>query len=303
MANVIIPQRFWVRRGTAAALTAANEVLYSGEWCLESDTGRMKCGDGLAAWNDLGYSVPGRADLTGLQDGDALIYSGSGDIWLPGVQVIDVNDLVGFPGGTTDVLRADGSFGPVAAGGGARGYANARLKVAGGSVGLADYGGTPTTIAAATNGQYFQPFSVERTITVATLYAEVTTLQATSVFRLGIYDNDESGSIHVPGTLLGQTGDLSGAATGNVGGALTPGVTLTPGLVYWSAMFSRGGNATFRAHPIANFPPAWLGRSVATNNNAYNHYRLTASWSVMPSTYPGSGAITSAAVPAVFLTE
>lgn len=303
MANVIIPQRFWVRRGTAAALTAANEVLYSGEWCLESDTGRMKCGDGLTAWNDLGYSVPGRADLAGLQDGDALIYSGSGDIFLPGVQVIDVNDLVGFPGGTTNFLRADGTFAaPGGGSGGARGYANARLRVAGGSVGLGDYGGTPTTIQTGTNGQYFQPFSVERNITVATLYAEVTTVQATAVFRLGIYDTNATGSAHVPGNLLGQTADLSGAALGNIGGALSPGVALVPGVVYWATLFARGGNANFRGQSLADFPPAWLGRPTSTSNNAYNHYRNTATWSVMPSTYPG-GTITSAVVPSIYLTE
>lgn len=304
MANVIIPQRFWTRRGTASALTAANEVLYSGEWCLETDTGRAKYGDGITAWNDLDYSVPGRADLTTLSDGDVLIWDGSSGVWVPGVQTIDVNNLIGFPGGTTNFLREDGTFAPPGAGGGARGYAMARLATSGGSVvALGDHGGNPTTIVAGTDRQYYQPFTVERNITIATLYADVSSAQATSVFRIGVYSNDDSGSSHVPGALLGETGDLSGAAIGNVGGSLTPSVSLVPGVVYWSCLASRGGNATFRAHPVANFTPAWFGRATTTTNNPYNHVLVVAAWATLPSPYPGGGALTSANIPAIYMTE
>lgn len=110
MANVIIPQRFWNRRGTAAALAAANETLYAGEWCLETDTGKAKFGDGVTAWNDLGYSVPGRFNLSGLAGGDTPVWDDVAEEWVPGSPEIDVNNLVGFPGGTSDFLRADGSF-------------------------------------------------------------------------------------------------------------------------------------------------------------------------------------------------
>lgn len=44
-----------LRRGTAAAWTAANPVLASGEPGVETDTGRQKVGDGVTAWNDLDY--------------------------------------------------------------------------------------------------------------------------------------------------------------------------------------------------------------------------------------------------------
>lgn len=85
MANVIIPQRFWNRRGTAAALTAANETLYAGEWCLETDTGKAKFGDGVSNWVSLGYAVPGRIDLTDLADGDALVWDAAAERWVPGI--------------------------------------------------------------------------------------------------------------------------------------------------------------------------------------------------------------------------
>jgi hypothetical protein len=44
------------KRGTAAVLTAANPVLREGEICVETDTGRIKLGNGTDAWNDLPYA-------------------------------------------------------------------------------------------------------------------------------------------------------------------------------------------------------------------------------------------------------
>ncbi len=43
--------------GTAAEWISANPVLLSGEWGKETDTGKMKNGDGVTAWNSLDYSV------------------------------------------------------------------------------------------------------------------------------------------------------------------------------------------------------------------------------------------------------
>jgi hypothetical protein len=56
MADVVIPYRFRVKRDTAAAFTAANTLLLSGEIGLETDTRRYKIGDGTTAWNSLPYS-------------------------------------------------------------------------------------------------------------------------------------------------------------------------------------------------------------------------------------------------------
>lgn len=84
MSTVIIPQRFWMRRGLAAALTSANETLYAGEVCCETDTGRAKIGNGVTAWNSLGYAVPGRINLTGLSDGYVLIWDDAAEEWVVG---------------------------------------------------------------------------------------------------------------------------------------------------------------------------------------------------------------------------
>src|SRR5262249_53026836 len=52
-----------LRRDTAARWAAANPVLASGEPGLESDTGRIKFGDGSTAWRDLAYFL-GHVDDT-----------------------------------------------------------------------------------------------------------------------------------------------------------------------------------------------------------------------------------------------
>lgn len=54
---------YQVRRGTAAQWTAQNPVLLSGEWGLETDTRRMKQGDGTTAWNSLNYALISPTDF------------------------------------------------------------------------------------------------------------------------------------------------------------------------------------------------------------------------------------------------
>ena len=65
------------RRDTAANWTAAGPTLLAGEIGYETDTGKIKIGDGVTAWASLAYlPIP---DSTGLLDGDLTI---SGDVTL-----------------------------------------------------------------------------------------------------------------------------------------------------------------------------------------------------------------------------
>ncbi|GAB3094888.1 hyaluronate lyase N-terminal domain-containing protein [Lysobacter terrae] len=59
MTNVIEVRRHWQRRGTAADWISVNPVLASGEFGYETDTGFLKIGDGIAAWNSLAYIFAG----------------------------------------------------------------------------------------------------------------------------------------------------------------------------------------------------------------------------------------------------
>lgn len=48
-----MPDSIQIRRNTAAAAAASNPVLALGEPGYETDTGVLKIGDGITAWNDL----------------------------------------------------------------------------------------------------------------------------------------------------------------------------------------------------------------------------------------------------------
>jgi len=56
-----------VRRGTASQWTSANPTLAAGEWGFETDTGKVKIGDGTTAWNSEPYIGAGDVTLTGTQ--------------------------------------------------------------------------------------------------------------------------------------------------------------------------------------------------------------------------------------------
>jgi hypothetical protein len=49
-------QRIQLRRDTASAWTAANPVLLAGEVGVETDTRRLKVGDGETSWTGLDYT-------------------------------------------------------------------------------------------------------------------------------------------------------------------------------------------------------------------------------------------------------
>jgi hypothetical protein len=80
--NVIIQ----FRRGTAAEWAAANPTLALGEVGYETDTKKIKVGNGSSAWNSLEYSAPDIADLAGVNlssasAGDVLTFDG--ETWVP----------------------------------------------------------------------------------------------------------------------------------------------------------------------------------------------------------------------------
>jgi hypothetical protein len=60
-----------LKRGTAAAWTSANTVLSAGEMGFETDTKKMKVGDGTTAWNSLSYTVTD-GDITAVVAGTGL---------------------------------------------------------------------------------------------------------------------------------------------------------------------------------------------------------------------------------------
>ena len=53
-----------IRRDTASNWTSANTVLAQGELGAETDTSKIKIGDGSTAWNSLGYLIDAGGYIT-----------------------------------------------------------------------------------------------------------------------------------------------------------------------------------------------------------------------------------------------
>jgi hypothetical protein len=64
-----------VRRGTASQWTSTNPTLAAGEFGFETDTNKLKCGNGSTAWNSLSY-INNDGDITGVTAGTGI--SGGG---------------------------------------------------------------------------------------------------------------------------------------------------------------------------------------------------------------------------------
>jgi hypothetical protein len=71
-----------IRRGSAASWTSANPTLAAGEFGFETDTNKLKCGNGTTAWTSLGY-ISNDGDITGVTAGTGLSGGGtSGSVTL-----------------------------------------------------------------------------------------------------------------------------------------------------------------------------------------------------------------------------
>lgn len=66
--------RIQVRRDTAENWASSNPILSSGEFGYETDTGKLKVGNGATTWNSLDYVT---ADVVHLSAND---FSGTGTI-------------------------------------------------------------------------------------------------------------------------------------------------------------------------------------------------------------------------------
>lgn len=114
-----------VKRGSASSWTSANTVLAAGEIGFETDTKKMKVGDGSTAWTSLGYTATD-GDISGVTAGTGLSGGGtSGAVTLnlstpvattnggTGLSSFTTGDLVYASGSNTLAARSIGSTGQV----------------------------------------------------------------------------------------------------------------------------------------------------------------------------------------------
>jgi len=77
-----------VRRGTASQWTSTNPTLASGEWGYETDTGKVKIGNGSTAWTSLSYTGAATGTVTSITAGTGL---SGGTITTSGTVAIDTS--------------------------------------------------------------------------------------------------------------------------------------------------------------------------------------------------------------------
>lgn len=98
---------FKLRRGTAAAWLSADPVLQSGEPGVETDTGKLKIGNGLLRWTQLGYlsgeGAPGADGKSAYQSAVDAGYLGTEAEWVASLE---------GPQGPQGLPGADGATGP-----------------------------------------------------------------------------------------------------------------------------------------------------------------------------------------------
>lgn len=101
---------FKLRRGTAAQWMAVNPVLQTGEPGVETDTGKLKIGNGVNHWLQLGYlsgeGSPGADGLSAYQIAVNEGFVGTAEQWLASLQ--GEQGIQGVPGLDGD----DGATGP-----------------------------------------------------------------------------------------------------------------------------------------------------------------------------------------------
>lgn len=151
--------RIQIRRDTAANWTTEDPVLASGEFALETDTNKIKCGDGSTAWASLNYitevttgnfPLPDNSQVTFGDADDLKIYhdgthsyvldTGTGNLYIRGAAQVVIGSTTGEKG---VVFNENGAV---------QLYHDDSLKVATTSTGAAITGGVTVSGGASITG-------------------------------------------------------------------------------------------------------------------------------------------------------
>lgn len=97
----VIKTTFLLRRGTTSAWESANPILQYGEPGYEKDTGKLKIGDGIHAWNELPY-LTDETGAAGEVDDKSIELDAQGKISIYGFSAAEIGQM--------PVIGADGNI-------------------------------------------------------------------------------------------------------------------------------------------------------------------------------------------------
>lgn len=151
------------------------------------------------------------------------------------------------------------------------------------------------TQSCAANSMRAFPWFVSEPITFIEILSEVTTAQAATNYRLGIYtDNNGYPDALVAGT---DAVEYSGSAAAAVRTSGAVSITLTPGK-YWIVINSNG-NPTLRSWPATILPTVGVLSTIGAAPSIWG-WTVTSTYGAMPSTFPaGASANTTLNCPIV----
>jgi hypothetical protein len=109
--------RIKVRRGTASDWTSANPTLASGEVAFETDTRKLKIGDGSTSWTSLQYVTGTGSGGGGLENIiEDLSPQLGGDLDVNGNEIVSASGNIGITPGAGGAVIIDGMSWPTSLG-------------------------------------------------------------------------------------------------------------------------------------------------------------------------------------------
>lgn len=220
---------------------------------------------------------------------------------------IPTHDIItkhtGFPGGTTNFLRADGSFAaPPGGSGGTEGDALYHRHVGTSPFERWYYLTSRNTVPTLTAGTvstgflYATPFVVPRGGTLDRIGVEITTAVAAQTFRVGIYSATSATNIY-PNARVLDSGALSAAATGLVSATISQ--ALTGGTLYWAIVASSHNNIAMRLIS-QNDHLQTLGVGTAALGTFHTRLHVAQAYGALPANYPAGATLAATAWVGVF---
>jgi hypothetical protein len=149
---------------------------------------------------------------------------------------------------------------------------------------------SPSSNSSGVNTLRASTFQVNEAITIDTIQTEVVTLVGGSSFRLGIYS--DNGSFY-PGSLILDTGSLSGAANAVVPFTITPNLTLQPGL-YWLVIVADAA-ISFRVDSTAAFETNFGILNTMGGTFRQPFYTVAHTYGALPNPFTAGAAINNSA--------